>query len=534
MLAQKPNQEPDQEIATPKQGLPVTVITGFLGSGKTTTLQHLLDNSEGRRIGVVVNDVASVNIDAKLVQKQQSNNNDDDGVVELQNGCACCSIADELLGSIELLQSKKKDWDAIVVELSGVADPVAVQNLWKQAVREGLPVTETADLQSTVTLVDASTFGTDYMTWDFALDRWSSEEELGDGCSGNRKISELLAEQVEAAQLVLLNKKDMTDETQLKLAETLINNLNPKANVIPTSFGKTKSVSQLLDAAAKSTSTDSCTDPACTDESHSHDHKHATVDAGCSEPGCTDSSHSHDHQHASTDAACNEPGCTDTTHSHDHQHGSADEACSDPGCNDPSHSHSHSHSKTAVDSLGITNFVYRSARPFDANRLSQLLFQWPIPKKDTLLDIFEETKSEDAKKSPFAGIVRSKGFAWIAPSAWEGVIADTWRHDAVVYWSHAGKHLDLQQNAGTWWADIPDEERRKFLADGYERVMKEDFVSEEFGDRRQELVFIGLDVQQEAIEAALDSCLLDEEEMVMYREKVAALRKAQNVKAGAI
>lgn len=488
---------------------PIHLLAGFLGSGKTTTLQHLLENAEGRSIGVIVNDVASVNIDAKLVQ-----NTGKDGVVELQNGCACCSIADELLGSIELLQSYKKDqWDAIVVELSGVADPVAVRNLWTQAVREEAPITATADLQSTITVVDSSTFGTDYMTWDFARDRWSSSEALPGGGGedmmgcGNQKISELLAEQVEAAQLVLLNKKDMTDENQLELAESLIHNLNPKADVIPTAFGKTNSVTQLLNAAAGA-----CEDPSCTDTSHSHDHQHA--------------SHSHNNHHTgSTEAACNEPGCTDPSHSHDHPHGAAAAECNDPGCTDTSHSHSHSHDNS-VDSLGITNFVYRASRPFDANRLSELLFQWPIPQKDTLLETFQETSELTDKTSPFCGIVRSKGFAWIAPSAWDGVVADTWRHDAVVYWSHAGKHLDLQQNAGTWWAEIPDADRRQFLGD-YERVMREDFVTEEFGDRRQELVFIGLDVQQKEIEEALNGCLLSEEEMGAYRENVAALRKAQ-------
>lgn len=180
--------------------------------------------------------------------------------------------------------------------------------------------------------------------------------------------------------------------------------------------------------------------------------------------------------------------------------------------------------------------MYRATRPFHAERLSQLLFQWPIPVKDTLLEAFADvvdTEQQDdgdsSQRSPFCGIVRSKGFAWIAPSTWSHddnhLLDDSWRHNAVVYWSHAGKHLDLQQNAGTWWAEVPDAQRRQFL-DDYERVMREDFVTEEFGDRRQELVFIGVDVQQEAIERALDGCLLTEAEMEVYREKVAAMRSS--------
>ena len=110
-----------------QQPIPMTLLSGFLGSGKTTTLKHLLENTEGVKIGVIVNDVASVNIDAKLVSATNQ------GIVELQNGCACCSLADELLTSVETLLQKKQGLDALVVELSGVADPVAIKSNWQTA-----------------------------------------------------------------------------------------------------------------------------------------------------------------------------------------------------------------------------------------------------------------------------------------------------------------------------------------------------------------------------------------------------------------
>ena len=123
------------------------------------------------RIGVIVNDMASVNIDAKLVKNSDDSSNDDGSVVELQNGCACCSLADELLTTVEtLLDSRRRGandnaFDAVVVELSGVADPIAIQQNWKAAKATGHPVTQKADMKRVVTLIDSSTFGTDWMTW---------------------------------------------------------------------------------------------------------------------------------------------------------------------------------------------------------------------------------------------------------------------------------------------------------------------------------------------------------------------------------
>jgi hypothetical protein len=145
------------ETKKKKKKVPITLLSGFLGAGKTSTLQHLLENTEGVKIGVIVNDVANVNIDAKLISGRTN------GVVELQNGCACCSLADELLTSVETLLGDTREFDALVVELSGVADPVSVKFNWNNAKTQGHPVTEKADISQVVTLVDACTFGTDWM-----------------------------------------------------------------------------------------------------------------------------------------------------------------------------------------------------------------------------------------------------------------------------------------------------------------------------------------------------------------------------------
>ena len=473
--------------------IPIHLLAGFLGSGKTTTLKHLLENTEDKRLGVIVNDVASVNIDAKLINKRADN-----GVVELQNGCACCSLADELLTSIENLLDRGT-FDSIIVELSGVADPVAITNNWKTAVKtESHPkVTNAASLENIITLVDACTFGSDFMTYDRAGRRWTLEE--GD-CTANRQVVELLAEQVEAANLIVLNKRDIATADELKIATSVIQSLNEDATLLTTSFGSV-SASQLLKLA---------------------DGKTLGDDDACHDPDCT--SHSHSHEHSST--ACADPDCSDTSHSHSHNHEDGSD-CADPDCSDTSHSHSHSHATTNVDNLGISSFVYKATRPFDANRLMKYMYAWPVPNKEELGFDMKDSYPEQTKDSPFVGVLRSKGFCWMAPTAWEGLLQDAWRANTSMYWSHAGKHLGVQVG-GRWWASVDGELMKDFFADNpdeYQRILSEDFVTDEFGDRRQEIVFIGVHLQEERIRQALDECLLTDKELDHFREQLAAMQE---------
>jgi len=431
-----------------KNKIPIHLLAGFLGSGKTTTLKHVLENKENLKLGVLVNDVAAINIDAKLIAAQSET------MVELQNGCACCSLADELLESLNQLlltqKAKNNELDAIIVELSGVSDPVAIANNWKAAVQQNLlpSVTDNAELGNVVTVLDACTFGQDYMTFDVLKDRkeWFSEEELGSECGSHRKVVELLAEQTEAADIIVVNKADLAGDEQVEITRSMAASLNDKASLVITSWGKVQA-SQLLVQQPKVVEVvaddNNCNDPECTDASHSHSHSHDhAASEDCTEPGCTDASHSHSHTHdhaASATDDCSDPGCTDTSHSHSHDHAATD--CSDPDCSDTSHSHSHSHA-TATDSLGITNFVYKAQRPFDAGRLMALLYQWPIPIKDELdLSLLKDAAAsgysvagKSDEKSPFIGVLRSKGFAWFAPTAWEGLLEDAWRHNTAMYW----------------------------------------------------------------------------------------------------
>ena len=170
-----------------------------------------------------------------------------------------------------------------------------------------------------------------------------------------------------------------------------------------------------------------------------------------------------------------------------------------------------------------------------------ILYQWPVPIKDELdLSLLKDaTKSgykvagKEGENSPFIGVLRSKGFCWFAPTDWEGLLQDTWRHDTAMYWSHAGKHMGIQE-AGRFWASVDDSVMQEFFATNpgeMERIRREDFVSEEFGDRRQEIVFIGVDLDQAAIEEALDECLLTDEEMKSYRAELQKLADAIVVEA---
>ncbi|KAL7535477.1 hypothetical protein ACHAXR_006511 [Thalassiosira sp. AJA248-18] len=520
--------------------IPITILAGFLGAGKTTALKRLLENTEGIKVGTIVNDVASVNIDAKLISNPMNSDGTSNavgkdrsgGTVELQNGCACCSLSDELLTSVsELMEGR--ELDSIVIELSGVADPAAVQTNWKQAVQAKHPATELADLGRVVTVVDSHTFGSDWMTWDTAGKReWTAE---GDDCAGSRQVPELLAEQVEAADVIILNKIDLSEGEQLDTARLVVRSLNEKAEFIETKFGEMTpdkiigSVAERLKEVGdghshghdhSSHEDSACSEPGCTDTSHSHSHEHQSEEASCSDP-----SHSHDHSH-SEEEACVDPGCSDTSHSHSHSHSSESE-CVDPECTDTSHSHSHDHKSTAADSLGISNFVYKSSRPFEPRKLQKLLMNWPIPVMEELKLVelskeLEKTEEKD-EKSPFVGVLRSKGFAWVAPSIMSGPFNDLDRHDTAFYWSHAGKHFGLKE-AGSWWASMGKDAMKKVFEgnlEEFDRIIREDFIDgSEWGDRRQEIVFIGAKLDEKGITDALDSCLCTDEQVGEYKQGI--------------
>jgi len=532
--------------------MPVTVLSGFLGAGKTSFLQHVIASTDDskQKFGLVVNDMATVNVDSKLI-KAQSASFDGIDTMELQNGCVCCTLAEDLMASVSRLvslsEAKGSNYDHIVVECSGIAEPRKIRELFQEAEDYGSTLVSRIRLDTLVTLVDATVFLDMYGSADADLashvnlavrpDDNDGQMALKNDGTGNRRVTDLLLEQVECADVVLINKCDLLPSPieQLPLVKKIIASINPTARVLTCVRGVLDNPVSILGSAAgegaaawgildehrkmveavKLANCDggvTCTDPTHDhDHSHSHSHDHTTE---CTEPACTDPTHDHDHSHSHSHdhaTACTEPACTDPTHNHDHSH---------------SHSHEHSQSTTAEERFGITSFVYQRRRPFHPVRLSLFLQSLGKLSVDGIAGLsspvgVDKAAEEGPLSSARRALLRSKGFVWMGTSS-----------AAAYFMSHAGQYLELVV-LGRWWADIPKDE----WPAGSEPEIMVDFNGE-FGDRRQELVFIGQfssdekkkgENSQRALEEVLDSCLLTDQEMQQYEATVGkgdeALRK---------
>ncbi len=207
--------------------LPVTVLSGFLGAGKTTVLNHILRNRENLRVAVIVNDMSEVNIDAALVSGEVTLNRSEERLIEMSNGCICCTLREDLLLEVEKL-AREGRFDYLVVESTGISEPLPVAETFTFADEAGKSLSEIARLDTLVTVVDGVNFLKDYEN---AIDLVETGESLGD--EDERCVTDLLIEQVEFCNVLLISKTDLIDEARLGQLVAVLRSLNPEAEIVP-------------------------------------------------------------------------------------------------------------------------------------------------------------------------------------------------------------------------------------------------------------------------------------------------------------
>ena len=219
--------------------LPVTVLSGFLGAGKTTVLSHILNNREGKKVAVIVNDMSEINIDASIVQTDVSLNRSEEKLVEMSNGCICCTLREDLLEEVTKLAQEGR-FDYLVIESTGISEPLPVAETFTFADEEGVSLSDVADLDTMVTVVDAVNFLKDYDEAKYLQD---TGESLGE--EDERSVADLLVDQVEFADVILVSKTDLASEADIERLVAIIRTLNTDAKIVPIAQGQV-SVDEVL------------------------------------------------------------------------------------------------------------------------------------------------------------------------------------------------------------------------------------------------------------------------------------------------
>lgn len=548
---------------------PVTLLSGFLGAGKTSLLKHVLENQEGVRLGVVVNDIAAVNIDAQLIERYERGGAIE--VAELSNGCVCCTASDDLVASVQELvnRSGSRPFHHIVIELSGVGEPEAIRHHWDIGVEVGMPATLMTEIKRTIAVVDASLFGNDWLDCRKA----SARNEEGAQHQSYETVGQLMAEQVEKADVVLINKMDLAAPEELQTTEQVVHGLNPNAQVIRCVFGKVSPIEILPDipTALKypefgkgrnyrwaqnelgvqlrvkvphdTKSSDirfsigrtwveiwvgeekvprlqgklfgrlKCLDEWLWELDGAGDDRHVAVFLEKSREGLWED-------------LWDKPRAGEVATVHEPQAEEADKeeesfGLAGGGLPIASRRGLGERGTSPGQRFGIQTFTYTRRRPFSAKRLNELFAAWPLPKENrrtfSLQDLQAgEVPTAAAGPEALRPVLRSKGFCWVDDEPLK-------RHE----WAHAGRTLKVQ--AKEWWWSVLREDQLNFQVSypgakkEYERARKEKW-DDQWGDRRQEVVFIGgSDMSEAVIAPLLDACLLDDAELEAYIERTASL-----------
>lgn len=425
--------------------VPITLLTGYLGAGKTTLMNHILTNQEGYKVAVIVNDIGEVNIDAELIQKGGLVEEEDASLVPLSNGCICCTLKVDLMKQIiDLCESGKFDY--ILIEASGICEPMpivqTISTMDGSQIDQGIPAV--CRLDSVITVVDACRL----------VDEFNSGDKLMDENLDEEDIENLIIQQIEFCNTIVLNKVDEVSEDELRNVKQVVRALQPKAKMIETNYSKVD-LKEIF--ATGEFDFEKVASSAGWIETFEHGEEH-------------EEEHHHHHDKDEHECHCHEEGHDCHCHEHDHHH----EEGHDCHCHDHEHHHHHGEGCTCGhcngdEGHGLSTFVYMRRKPFITKKLEAWLDE----------------------KFP-ASVIRTKGIIWLADD-----------HSMSFVLEQAGRQVQIYEN-GRWYASATPAQLKQFLKQDPDLTKDWD---ERAGDRMIKLVFIGKKMEKEAICAALDECL---------------------------